>query len=892
MDSDKEDMPRQWSVKPAVLPDIPFALKKAWKANRVKLETAGVFDFLCWIQLVTKVAFVSHVVQFMDTYSIGKETAQVDGRVVPFSAVVIRNHLKLPADGILEGQLPAVTKKQHEVIFEGDYPKETKQWRIIKARQHWRPWLKFVNDYLIFRPHVETMDQKFVVAAIQTWEGKKINWALIVQKQIHAEIVRLRVGTPKLLELYSAFYISFLCSKMPSPVTKKDRPSVSQHISPLSSPGGSEELREDNHQLRLQLRRYKALLEEKSEQLLQKREALMGCQSTNLKYLQELSEAMKSKIEQQEILEESKKAIRQYQEQAEAHEQEKATFQRQLTGYSRNQEQLEECREEVQRVTGENSQLRERVQKQEEELVRLKAIVNCVDKSQPSATSTILNPLQTCSLTWEQLGEIWSLEAQGPVPQNLFQMYDLQSQYFFLVTGLKKFSWIDHTMFQLIWQQSTQWGVENLFSEILARRHVNLSDPYSAFITLGDLGARVFLYYASLENQWVLRHQTPLIAERREASWQDYGPVVLSQFYSQPIAHIGQWQEVLRFLLAQVQRPEFITEVVAMNLQRHALSASQDIFGSHYMYQADRVVTRLGRYLQEVASQKKPLLNLHGQVQFESPPANFRPPQQTIELPVTGSPLTLRFLGQYANMFDSPREEPIPTWSAIAWILEDYGQSRTEEMPADIYYRRISRQWPAEPPVNVSSHPHFCPCPRRGKWNPSATISSVEYNWPLITGPKATAEECKVTYRQFFQEHVSHCDPVCFRAAVFANVLSDWCGQWNVTIDVNCYHESHHEFLLLLKLQYRPTRWIRLVEAMALTHFIAGAHKCLINEFPYTRAGPFERFLRWQRTHAPELVAQDEDLFKAVEKMETRELKRAAEDAVQHNRPAPKLLKR
>jgi hypothetical protein len=78
---------------------------------------------------------------------------------------------------------------------------------------------------------------------------------------------------------------------------------------------------------------------------------------------------------------------------------------------------------------------------------------------------------------------------------------------------------------------------------------------------------------------------------------------------------------------------------------------------------------------------------------------------------------------------------------------------------------------------------------------------------------------------------------MCFSTGVDNGML--------ITIDIKRYHESHHEFLLLLKLQYRPTRWVRLVEAMALTHFIAGAHKCLINEFPYTRADPFEMFLRW-----------------------------------------------
>ena len=67
------------------------------------------------------------------------------------------------------------------------------------------------------------------------------------------------------------------------------------------------------------------------------------------------------------------------------------------------------------------------------------------------------------------------------------------------------------------------------------------------------------------------------------------------------------------------------------------------------------------------------------------------------------------------------------------------------------------------------------------------------------------------------------------------------------------------------------------MEAMAITHFIAGAHKCLINEFPHTRAGPFERFLKWQRLHAPEFVEKDDDLRKAVDKMEIRDNKRAIE---------------
>ena len=289
---------------------------------------------------------------------------------------------------------------------------------------------------------------------------------------------------------------------------------------------------------------------------------------------------------------------------------------------------------------------------------------------------------------------------------------------------------------------------------------------------------------------------------------------------------------------------------------------------------------------------KRSLLNLQGQVNFDVPPENFVPKYPTIDFPVRGSPLTLKYLGQYALLFDKPEEEPVSTWLAIAWLLEDYGLSRTEEAPADIHYRRISRQWPTIPPAAVRSNPHYCPCPRRHKWNPSATLTSVEYNWPIIPGPKSTAAECQDTYRQFFQLHAHHKDRVCFRAAVFANVLSNWCGEWNMTLDVNRYHESHHEFLLLLKLQYQPTRWVRMVVAMAITHFIEGAHKCLINEFPNTRAWPLERFLRWQRKNAPDLVARDEDLRKAIEKMESRELKRIAAEPAHHLGHVTKSLRR
>ena len=58
-----------WTVKLVVLPDLPMNMKRALKANQVKLEKGGIFDFICWIQKSRRIAFVDRVNQFVSTYS-------------------------------------------------------------------------------------------------------------------------------------------------------------------------------------------------------------------------------------------------------------------------------------------------------------------------------------------------------------------------------------------------------------------------------------------------------------------------------------------------------------------------------------------------------------------------------------------------------------------------------------------------------------------------------------------------------------------------------------------------------------------------------------------------------------------------------------------------------
>jgi hypothetical protein len=53
---------------------------------------------------------------------------------------------------------------------------------------------------------------------------------------------------------------------------------------------------------------------------------------------------------------------------------------------------------------------------------------------------------------------------------------------------------------------------------MLARREIHLSDIYSAFIVIGDLGAMVLFYYLYLECQWVFCRQVLVQVEKNKVS--------------------------------------------------------------------------------------------------------------------------------------------------------------------------------------------------------------------------------------------------------------------------------------------------------------------------------------------------------------------------------------
>ena len=101
--------------------------------------------------------------------------ASVDGKLVDFSTYSIFHILNLPHNGVELEALPELWKPEAEDIINDKirWGKDIK-WNYEANQQHWKEWFDFVNAYMLFCPKDHMMEQKYIVAAIRTWEGQDI----------------------------------------------------------------------------------------------------------------------------------------------------------------------------------------------------------------------------------------------------------------------------------------------------------------------------------------------------------------------------------------------------------------------------------------------------------------------------------------------------------------------------------------------------------------------------------------------------------------------------------------------------------------------------------------------------------------------------------------------
>lgn len=180
-----------------------------------------------------------------------------------------------------------------------------------------------------------------------------------------------------------------------------------------------------------------------------------------------------------------------------------------------------------------------------------------------------------------------------------------------------------------------------------------------------------------MEKQWWVRYESANPIEGQIVYWQDCVTRISSQFYGQSHYSLAEWKTTLSGFSRQLLQLDFVPTLLLNNVQRLSITTNNDLTCSHYLFQYDKTINRLEKYIRESVTYRRHLLNLHGQIQLGLPPPSFSIFHVVPDLPLVGSPFILRYLGQYPKIFDDPTEVPMPTWTIISWLLEDCGLSRT-----------------------------------------------------------------------------------------------------------------------------------------------------------------------------------------------------------------------
>jgi hypothetical protein len=93
----------------------------------------------------------------------------------------------------------------------------------------------------------------------------------------------------------------------------------------------------------------------------------------------------------------------------------------------------------------------------------------------------------------------WEEEANSPPSTNLFRTYETQKDLFLFPYDYRSGQWLSKLEFETLWDRVVLVGKENLLVEMLCRNVLKLNDPLAAVILIGDVEARISIYYMDLE---------------------------------------------------------------------------------------------------------------------------------------------------------------------------------------------------------------------------------------------------------------------------------------------------------------------------------------------------------------------------------------------------------
>ena len=897
-------------IEPTPFGKLSEEFQQKLRAREVVLRSSGLWSFLWELELPWPRQ--ADIVEFVESglTSSFSEIA-VQDQLIPFTTEAIAEITTLPGEGAQStnfAEVPLNAPQWHSIFEEGGlaFDVESQGWELKKVLPEWRDWVLLIQQRIQLGDEDGYMEHCILCAALSAvLKGIRYNWAEELKLRIREEVERNQSMRP--MPLMSAGYIGSLCRKFtpagkvyrsttpflqklqfpvlpiiqspghtPEPPVVMDRlfervrmPSESfvvpssfrvQRRLTLTTGEASSERQSIGHELREQLTQVQKELEEQRVLTLKQHEEVILLREAQEKLTNILSERQEEWSQSQLSADEWKfkcqglydeltiagEAKRAWELQKIALEGEKAEWQRLKV---RQERAIASKSREIKGLKGQVGVFltdEKRLLESEEKLEQMKTIV----AAQNLELETKRNRFERIKIG------IWAIEGVNPPFTSLYKNFEVQRDIFFIVYNLKPKQCLSVAEFEKLWEEVLVDGCENLLTEILVRGELKVTDLMKAFLAIADVGTRVFLYYSQLEIALQQRrHQAEAIfmnPPSRVVDLEFWSQAVNTALVVYPATLLLPWRADLHNCQQRLGADQYLQDTMDASSERLAMAKKIDVGPAEYQFKYDHIQERLQRWTLTLGRGGRIEVKLQNQAIFFPPPPNLihRALQSVRRPPHT--PLTLTFLGRYDSLFDADIEQPIPSWRALAWLLEDVGLSRiiptAPEDAHDVVYRRICRGWSVMPPLSVTNDPRFCNCQRRYKWPPHALIDSLEYNWPIIPGSFVTPRDCYESYMRFSYEHREHQDPVCFRASVFTAILASWCQKFDFEYNVNLISKVNREVLFLTKLNYAAARWQRCLEAMCSTYFIIGPHPTMVNEFGATRFGVISRALKLQRT--------------------------------------------
>ena len=905
-------------AQPVPFKGMTIVMQETVRMRETELRSAGLWPFLS--ELVIPWPSQCELGELIENYMQQDHSrVSVSGHIVELSSEALSRVTLLPGENerdIVSLELPKEAPQWRMVFSRGGLSFDTiKQgWDLRDLKEPWKEW------FLLIQERIELSEGGFMehcvaCAALLAWvKGERYNWAEELRLRIRDEVHRKKTTHP--FSLLSAGYLGMVCSMtiVPSevemlagnpreylleppvmlmPIPSSPRPPTIVEVPVLHVEAESsnrvfprEELPEDveplssHEELLSEIKKQKTIVEEQcaliadsvrlAEELKRENQKLKEhngkleneCKNHEERNAHRLDQIIFERDLHEHQRKDTERLAKQLSELTTQHASREAMWEKE-------KKELKEREVRREKTIVQKSQELQSLQSQFSALKRESDTVSVISKQRDNVIALREQQRQTIGNLWSRVERLksglWTLENSSPPFPQLHHNYERQRDTMFIAHNLHIGQKLGAELFQSLWDEVSEEGYENLLVETIVRGELLVADPLKTLTTVGDVGARVFLYYGNLELQLqrrrntIVEHTTQLVP--RVPKMEAFNQAIATALPIVPKSVLEVWQANLEQRLGSMGTDEYVKAVMDASLERQALTKVEDLGPGQYLLKYEQTIDRLKRYVEQFKAQVQPPLNLIAQSHFFLPSANqvFRQLCSTKKADL--QLIDQKFLGNYESMFNHPSEQPVPTWEAINWLFRDVGPSRVisaeKEESHDRVYARTSKGWSALPPWALTLDPRFCSCKRRYKWAPNATIDSLEYNWPIVPGTFRNPGECASSYWKFFAEHNTHKDPVCYMAAVFCAMLATWCKEYSLTWDINKFDASRPEGLLATKHLYRTTRWMRCVEAMCSTYFIIGPHHTMVNDFGHTRAKMIARALQNQSDNNIQLPQEE-----------------------------------